>query len=149
MLNIETYIGEKEYEFLDNYRGMLFDEVLEEVEVSAPSSINELSNFHQLLNDKFIKELFNDAKFLEVEVISHYYKEDGKHVFGLKNYGGWKLCGNIITRQFAVIIDTNTKAVSFKSCICYEWECVEDSSYVEKSLYKVKKLLRSCGIEVD
>lgn len=149
MFDIENYLLDKEQEFVNDYKWMTLGEVLDEIESSA-EYIDDFSDFRQLLKEKFLKELLNDSEFLDLNVVSHFHKEDGTHIFGiylLHMYEPCECCGDVVSEWIAITVNPIQRKIGYGVEKCHDYESVEDSSYRGESFYEVKTLINHYNIE--
>lgn len=143
MFNIEEYLLDKEYEFVDNYKGMPFGEVLDEIE-SETGYVNDFSDFQQLMEEKFLKEMLNDSEFLDLNVVGHFHREDGTQIFGICLIGKHEpceCCGDVVSEWIAIMVNPIQRKIGYGVQKCHDYESVKDSSYQGETIHEIKALI--------
>lgn len=159
MLDVKEYVSgselleQKEKDFMERYTYLTLEEIMEELEIPYEVPFFESMN---LVRNKlwriFVVDLLEDSDFLDVNVISHFYRDDGTHVFGidlLDIHEPCECCGDVVTDWLAITVNTDRMELGLGCQECHDYEIVEDSSYSGNSVYEVKALIDRYSMEAD
>ena len=159
MLNVKEYVSgselleQKEKEFMERYTYLSLEELMCELEIPYELPFLEsMDSVRDKLWGMFVFNLLEDSDFLGLNVISHFHREDGTHIFGIDLLGlhePCECCGDVVSEWLAVTVNIDRMGLGFGYLECHDYERVEDSSYIGNTFYEVKALIDRYRIKDD
>lgn len=135
---VTEFLKVKEHEFMEEYTNKPLVEMLLELGLGL-LSLDDLEILQQELYYRFVAHLFDDSEFRELTVLSHFYKSDGTHFFGLAPLGSYSPCvyGSENTYDWvALLVNVNDGNIISLNCFSLpDSEKVEDSIFVGNSVH--------------
>ena len=152
-LNGVELLKNKEREFMERYGYLTLEELMCDLEIPYEQSLfTSLKIVKESLWNIFVDELLEDSDFQNAKVISHFHRNDGTHVFGIKlldNEIICKHCGEFVSEWVAITFNAEKMEVGIGCQKCHDYEIVQDSSYRGNNIYEVKALIDSYRAKND
>lgn len=142
-VGVSELINEKERQFMQKYIPYLEDICDELGMVPCLIGIDDLGLLGDELADVFLKELFRDEEFLNLEVIENFYLADGTEVFCIElmdMYAPCSCCNNVENEWLAIAFNEERNTLDFGIIKCNNSDIVEVSSYRGSKIYEISVL---------